>query len=76
MALIAVLRSSSRSMASMLDFWMKNKIKSREAKIATIMSSRTVKPFLLFIKYIIAYYGICILSGFYWAFCFFDRFRR
>jgi len=44
MALIATLRSSSRFMASMLDFWMKKKIKSRLAKIATMIISKTVKP--------------------------------
>ena len=47
MALMAVLRLLSRSMASMLDFWMKKRIKSREAKTATMTSSITVKPFLM-----------------------------
>ena len=48
MALMATLRSSSRSMASMLDFWIKKKIKSREAKMPTMIISSMVKPFLLF----------------------------
>ena len=49
MALMAVLRSSSRSMASMLDFWTKKRIKSREAKTATMIISKIVKPCLDFI---------------------------
>ena len=46
MALMAILRSSSRSMASILDFWIKKKINNRLAKIATMMISKIVKPFL------------------------------
>ena len=50
MALIAVLRSSSRFIASRLDFWTKKRIRSSDAKVATMMISRTVKPFLVFIR--------------------------
>ena len=49
MALIAVLRSSSRSMASRLDFCRKKKMSKRLAKKPTMMISRIVKPFLAFI---------------------------
>ena len=49
MALMAVLRASSRCMASRLDFWMKKRIKSSDAKAATIISSKIVKPCLFFI---------------------------
>ena len=48
MALMAVLRDSSRSMASTLDFWTKKRINSRLAKTITISSSIIVKPFLVF----------------------------
>ncbi len=47
MALMAVLRSSSRSKASRLDFWMKNSIRSKDAKTATMMISIIVKPFFM-----------------------------
>ena len=48
MALMAILRSSSRFIASILDFWMK-KINNRSAvKQETMMISRTVKPFFVF----------------------------
>lgn len=47
MALIAILRSSSRSMASILDFWVKKKMMRSDEKTATIASSRIVKPFFL-----------------------------
>lgn len=50
MALIAVLRCSSRSMASILDFWMKKRISRSEAKTATMIISKIVKPCLDFIK--------------------------
>ena len=48
MALMAVLRASSRSMASRLDFCKKKKIRRRLAKMPTMMISRIVKPFLVF----------------------------
>ena len=48
MALMAVLRSSSRSMASMLPFWTKKRIKSKLAKTATMMISKIVKPLFVF----------------------------
>lgn len=48
MALIAVLRSSSRSMASIFCFWMKKRISKREAKTATMIISKIVKPFFEF----------------------------
>lgn len=48
MALMAVLRSSSRDMASRLDFWMKKMIRSSEANMPTMMISKIVKPFFLF----------------------------
>ena len=47
MALMAILRSSSRFMASMLDFWTKKRITRSDAKKATMMSSRMVKPFFV-----------------------------
>ena len=53
MALMAILRSSSRSMASMLPFCTKKRTSNREAKIATMMISRTVKPVFDFIALII-----------------------
>ena len=49
MALIAVLRVSSRLNASRLDFWMKKRIRRRDAKIATTISSMMVKPCFDFI---------------------------
>ncbi len=49
MALIAILRVLSRSKASRLDFWMKKRMKSRDAKIATMISSKIVKPCFVFI---------------------------
>ncbi len=54
MALIAILRSSSRSMASILDFCTKNRMKRSPAKIATIVISKIVKPFFDFMSLIIA----------------------
>ena len=48
MALMAALRSSSRSMASILDFWTKKINSSSAAKQETIIISRTVKPFFVF----------------------------
>ena len=50
MALIAVLQSSSRSIASRLDFWIKKRVIKSVAKTATMISSSTVKPFLWFIS--------------------------
>ena len=49
MALMAVLRFSSRFMASRLDFWIKKSTTKSVAKTATMISSSTVKPFLWFI---------------------------
>lgn len=49
MALMAVLRVSSRYMASRLAFWTKKIIKNSDAKITTMMVSRIVKPFLFVI---------------------------
>ncbi len=49
MALMAVLRSSSRSKASTLDFWMRKIIKRKDANAATMMISRIVNPCLCFI---------------------------
>ena len=54
MALMAVLRDSSRSKASTFCFCMKKRIRRREAKTPTMIISRIVKPFLVFIVYIIA----------------------
>ena len=51
MALMAVLRSSSRSKASMLDFWMKKKIRRSDTKTPTTMSSKIVKPCFLFMVF-------------------------
>lgn len=48
MALMATLRFSSRSMASMLDFWTKKINRSSDAKHATMIISKTVKPFFVF----------------------------
>lgn len=50
MALMAVLRDSSRLMASKLDFCTKKSKSKRLAKTATIIISRRVKPFLAFIS--------------------------
>lgn len=44
MALMAILRLLSRSMASRLAFWTKKRMKSREAKAATMIISKMVKP--------------------------------
>ena len=44
MALMAVLRWSSRFMASVLDFWMKKRTRRSDAKIMTTISSIRVKP--------------------------------
>ena len=44
MALMAVLRSSSRCIASRLDFWTRKKIRRSEAKAATIVISKIVNP--------------------------------
>lgn len=49
MALMAVLRRSSRVKASILDFWMKKRINNKPAKAPTMVISRMVKPFLLLI---------------------------
>lgn len=49
MALMAVLRSSSRCMASMLDFCTKKRMSASVANTATMIISNTVKPFLVFI---------------------------
>ena len=46
MALMAVLRSSSRCMALMLDFCTKKRMSASVANTATMMISNTVKPFL------------------------------
>ncbi len=48
MALMAILRLSSRFIASMLDFWTKNNIRSKLAKIATMVISKIVNPCFLF----------------------------
>ena len=56
MALMAVLRFSSRSKASRLDFWRKKSRKRSPAKAATMTISKTVKPFLF----------IAILGGTGW----------
>ena len=53
MALMAVLRASSRCMASRLDFWTRNNKSRSPAKVATMMISRIVKPCLDFIIIII-----------------------
>lgn len=47
MALIAVLRSSSRSKASIFCFWTKKRMKRSDAKTATMTSSIIVKPFFI-----------------------------
>ena len=66
MALMAVLRSSSRSMASIFCFWMKKRRNNSDAKTATMMISMTVKPFLwsIGVLYHIWYFYALILG---WA---------
>lgn len=56
MALMAVLRFSSRAIASRLDFWTKKRMKSSDAKVATMIISIIVKPFL-FIKIFLVVLG-------------------
>ena len=53
MALMAVLRSSSRWKASRLDFWTKKSRNASDTKTATMIISRTVKPDFVFIIIII-----------------------
>lgn len=48
MALMADLRSSSRAMASRLDFWTKKRISKRDANTATMIISNIVKPVFAF----------------------------
>ena len=62
MALMAILRVSSRFMASMLTFWRKNRTKPILAKRTTTITSRTVKPLRVFIFSIILRVIIRILG--------------
>ena len=55
MALMAVLRLSSRSMASTFCFWRKKRTKRREAKRMTMTNSKMVKPF--WVVFICIYYS-------------------
>lgn len=52
MALMAVLRFSSRFMASTLLFWTKKRMSKSAAKAQTTSSSGTVKAFLIEVRFI------------------------
>lgn len=58
MALMADLRSLSRSKASMLDFCKKKSRNKSPAKVATITISKTVKPFLFMFVLVVVPGGI------------------